>query len=96
MKKPNHKITITREYIKNNGESLDWIKYENISIENKPILIIFPGLTGSVEDPYVFNIVNEGTLNGFYVAIYQMRILDGTFKHLEKPYLCLMDDIDDS
>ena len=96
MKKPKYKISIIREYIKNNGESLDWIKYENISIENKPILIIFPGLTGSVNDPYVFNIVNEGILNGFNVGIYQMRILNDTFKHLEKPYLCLMDDIDDT
>ena len=74
MKKPKYKISIIREYIKNNGQSLDWIKYENISIENKPILIIFPGLTGSVKDPYVFNIINEGILNGFYVTIYQMRI----------------------
>ena len=53
--KINQKISVQRKFIGNNGVCLDWIKYEGINTENSPILIIFPGLTGCVDDPYVIN-----------------------------------------
>ena len=49
--KANHKISVTRKFIGKNGVCLDWIKYEGLNNENNPILIIFPGLTGCVDDP---------------------------------------------
>ena len=36
--RPNHKISVQRKFIGNNGVCLDWIKYEGINIENSPIL----------------------------------------------------------
>ena len=75
--KTKHKISVQRKYIGKNGVCLDWIKYEGINTQNRPILIIFPGLTGSVNDPYVINIANECIINGrFNTCIYQMRLLN--------------------
>ena len=94
--RPNHKISVQRKFIGNNGVCLDWIKYEGINIEKSPILIIFPGLTGSVEDPYVINIANECIINGgFNTCIYQMRLLNDKLR-VDKRYLFLLDDIDEA
>jgi predicted alpha/beta-fold hydrolase len=94
--KPNYKISVERKYIGNNGVCLDWIKYEGINNENKPILIIFPGLTGCVDDPYVINIADECIVNGgFNTCIYQMRLLTDKLK-VDKRYLFLIDDIDEA
>ena len=94
--KINHKISVQRKFIGNNGVCLDWIKYEGINTENSPILIIFPGLTGCVDDPYVINIANECIINGgFNTCIYQMRLLTDKLK-VDKRYLFLMDDIDEA
>ena len=94
--KINHKISVNRKYIGHNGVCIDWIKYEGINNENNPILIIFPGLTGCIEDSYVFNIANECIISGgFNTCIYQMRILSEKLK-VEKRYLFLMDDIDET
>ena len=94
--KTKHKISVQREYIGNNGVCLDWIKYEGINTQNSPILIIFPGLTGSVNDPYVINIANECIINGgFNTCIYQMRLLNDKLK-VENRYLFLLDDIDEA
>ena len=94
--KINHKISVNRKYIGNKGVCVDWIKYEGINNENNPILIIFPGLTGCIEDSYVFNIANECIINGgFNTCIYQMRILSEKLK-VEKNYLFLMDDIEET
>ena len=93
---PKHKITVERKYIGNNGVCIDWIKYEGINTDNKPILIIFPGLTGCIEDPYVINIANECVVKyGFNVCIYQMRLLNDKLK-INKRYLFLIDDIDET
>ena len=94
--KPNHKISVQRKFIGNNGVCLDWIKYEDINTQNSPILIIFPGLTGCVDDPYVINIANECIINGgFNTCIYQMRLLNDKLK-VDKRYLFLIDDIDEA
>ena len=94
--RPNHKISVQRKFIGNNGVCLDWIKYEGINIENSPILIIFPGLTGCVDDPYVINIANECIINGgFNTCIYQMRLLSDKLR-VDKRYLFLIDDIDEA
>ena len=94
--KINHKISVERQYIGNNGVCLDWIKYEGINNENNPIVIIFPGLTGSIDDPYVINIANECIINGrFNTCIYQMRLLSDKLK-IDKRYLFLIDDIDET
>ena len=93
---PKNKITVKRKYIGNNGVCIDWIKYEGIETENKPILIIFPGLTGCIDDAYVINIANECIINcGFNVCIYQMRVLNDKVK-IDKRYLFLIDDIDEA
>ena len=93
---PNHKINVQRQYIGENGVCIDWVKYEGIETKNKPILIIFPGLTGSIEDPYVINIAHECIINcGFNVGIYQMRLLSNKLK-ITKKYLFLIDDIDEA
>ena len=94
--KTKYKISVQRKYIGKNGVCLDWIKYEGINTQNRPILIIFPGLTGSVNDPYVINIANECIINGgFNTCIYQMRLLNDQLK-VEKRYLFLIDDIDEA
>ena len=93
--KPKYKISVERNYIGNNGVCLDWIKYEGINNKDNPILIIIPGLTGSIDDPYVINLANESILNGGYnTCIYQMRLLTDRLK-IEKPYLFLLDDLDE-
>ena len=93
--KPKCKISVERNYIGNNGVCLDWIKYEGINNKDNPILIIIPGLTGSIDDPYVINLANESIVNGGYnTCIYQMRLLTDRLK-IEKPYLFLLDDIDE-
>ena len=74
--KINHKVSVIRKYIGNNGECLNWLKYEIVNNENNPILIIFSGLTGSLDDVYVRNIANECIINGgFNTCIYQIRLL---------------------
>ena len=94
--KINHKISVVRKYIGNNGVCLDWVKYEGINNEKNPIIIIFPGLTGSIEDPYVLNIANECIIEGkFNICIYQMRILSEKLK-VNSRYLFLIDDIDET
>ena len=94
--KINHNILVKRQNIGNNGVCIDWIKYEGINNEKNPILIIFPGLTGSVDDPYVINIANECIVKGgFNTCIYQMRILSENLK-VNKKYLFLVDDIDET
>ena len=93
---PTKKITVRRQMTGENGACLDWIKYEGINNEKNPILIIFPGLTGSVDDTYVINIVDEAILKGgFNTCIYQMRLLTENLK-ITKKYLFLMDDIDEA
>ena len=93
---PNKKITVNRQMTGENGACLDWIKYEGINNEKNPILIIFPGLTGCVDDPYVINIANEAIIKGeFNTCIYQMRLLTENLK-VTKKYLFLMDDIDEA
>ena len=94
--KPDYKINVKRKYIGNNGVCIDWINYEGIETKNKPILIIFPGLTGCIDDAYVINIANECIVNcGFNVCIYQMRVLTEKVK-INKRYLFLIDDIDEA
>jgi len=94
--KPDYKINVKRKYIGNNGVCIDWINYEGIETKNKPILIIFPGLTGCIDDAYVINIANECIVNcGFNVCIYQMRVLTEKVK-INKRYLFLIDDIDET
>ena len=93
---PKQKITVERKFIGSNGVCIDWIKYEGINTQNRPILIIFPGLTGCIDDAYVINIANECILNcGFNVCIYQMRLLHDKLK-INKRYLFLIDDIDET
>ena len=94
--KPKNKISVERKYIGKNGVCIDWVKYEGINNENNPILIIFPGLTGCIDDSYVINIANECIVNGrFNTCIYQMRLLTEKLK-VDRHYLFLLDDIDET
>ena len=92
--KINNKIILNRENISSNGISIDWISYEEINNINGPILIILPGLTGSVNDAYVINLADKAIKEGFIVCIYQMRLLNENVKLPKKKYLFLMDDLD--
>ena len=89
-----NKIIINRQNISSNGLSIDWISYEEINNINGPILIILPGLTGSVNDAYVINLADKAIKEGFIVCIYQMRLLNENVKLPKKKYLFLMDDLD--
>ncbi len=78
-----YNVISRKQPIGNTGVELDWIKYEGINTDNFPILLIIPGLTGGIKDPYVMNLVDIAIKNNFNVVIYQMRLLSEniTFPH---------------
>jgi predicted alpha/beta-fold hydrolase len=80
MVKPEYKVTVTRDLVGEYGVALDWVNFEGNPIQHKPILLILPGLTGSVNDAYVMNICHKGLINGYNVVIYQMRLLNTNVK----------------
>ena len=82
--------------VNNNGTKLYWARFSDMEKENsnEPILLVFPGMTGIVEDGYVQNIVIEGIYKGYNVVIFKMRILDEDFKLNET--FKLYDEIDEA
>ena len=74
-------ITFKEEKIDDEGTTIIWASYNNDpNIHSKPILLIFPGITGKTSDFYIKNIVVEGLENNFDIVIYQMRTLSDKMK----------------
>ena len=97
MVKPEYKVTVTRDLVGEYGVALDWVNFEGNPIQQKPILLILPGLTGSVNDAYVMNICHQGLINGYNVVIYQMRLLNTNVKmNNDRTPLNLFHDIDNA
>jgi predicted alpha/beta-fold hydrolase len=96
--KPKYKVTVTRDVINEYGIALDWVHYDSLPTQSntvKPVLLILPGLTGTVDDAYVMNICDKGLLNGYNVAIYQMRLLNPQVKmNKDGTPVNLFDDLD--
>ena len=80
--------------INNYGLKLYWPYFSNEKekMDDKtPILLILPGMTGTINDPVVRNCSIEGLKKGYHVCVYQMRIISeefsvdesGTFTHKE-------------
>lgn len=90
------KVQVTRQLVGDGGVTLDWVEYQGEPQDNsKPILLILPGLTGSVNDAYVMNMCDRALNNGYNVAIYQMRVLNPDVKlPQDGTYMNLFDDLD--
>ena len=69
-------IIYKEEKINDEGTSIIWVSYKNDkNIHSRPVLFIFPGITGKTSDFYIKNIISTGLENNFDLVIYQMRTL---------------------
>ena len=80
------------------GTKILWAKFSDMTrkFTNEPILFLFPGMTGVVENGYIQNLVIEGLHQGYNVVVYQMRILSEDFRLNETGTFKIYDDIDES
>ena len=86
-------ISFKREYLKceDNGEViLDW-SYPNIDKANDdyrgyPIMILFPGLTGTSNDIYILNAIREAHSHGYVAVVSNHRGFPGTKLKTPKLY----------
>lgn len=72
------KLFFKEEKINPEGTSIIWANYETQNLKdnhNLPILLVLPGITGKITDPYLRNLVINGLNYGYDVVIYQMRTL---------------------
>ena len=94
--KEGKKIVYKVENVNNYGTKIIWAKLSDMKGEftNEPILVLFPGMTGVVEDGYIQNLVLEGLKKGYNVVIYQVRFLSPDFGLNEKGTFKLYEDID--
>ena len=70
------------EKINNYGLRLYWPYFSDekeINDNDTPILLILPGMTGTINDPVVRNCSIEGLKKGYHVCVYQMRIISEDF-----------------
>ena len=88
------KLLFREEKLNNYGLRLYWPYFSNEKEKidnNTPILLILPGMTGTINDPVIRNCSIEGLKRGYHVCVYQMRIISedfsvnesGTFTHKE-------------
>ena len=91
-------LIFAMENVNEYGTKIFWAKYSNMKepSQTQPILILFPGMTGVIEDGYVQNIIIEGLNKGYNVVIFQMRILSEDFGLNETGTFKLYNDIDDA
>ena len=78
----NNKFQFREEKINNYGLRIYWPYFSDqieINDNNTPILLILPGMTGTINDPVVINCLIEGLKNGYHVCVYQMRIISEDF-----------------
>ena len=75
-------LLFREEKINNYGLRIYWPYYSDekeINDNNTPILLILPGMTGTINDPIVRNCSIEGLRKGYHVCVFQMRILSEDF-----------------
>ena len=90
------KIQFREEKINNFGLRLYWANFTDqieINDNNTPILLILPGMTGTINDPVVINCAIEGLKKGYHVCVYQMRIISEDFGVDETQYFTHKEDI---
>ena len=80
------------------GTKILWAKFSYMTkkFTNEPILFLFPGMTGVVQNGYIQNLIIEGLHQGYNVVIYQMRILSEDFRLNETGTFKIYDDIDEA
>ncbi len=86
------------ENVNKYGTKLFWASFSDMKepLNTQPILILFPGMTGIIDDGYVQNIIIEGLNKGYNVVIFQMRILSEDFSLNETGVFKLYEDIDEA
>ena len=75
-------LLFREEKINNYGLRIYWPYYSDekeINDNNTPILLILPGMTGTINAPIVRNCSIEGLRKGYHVCVFQMRILSEDF-----------------
>ncbi len=75
-------LLFREEKINNYGLRIYWPYFSDekeINDNNTPILLILPGMTGTINDPIVRNCSIEGLRKGYHVCVFQMRILSEDF-----------------
>ena len=78
----NRKLQFREEKINNYGLRIYWPYFSDqieINDNNTPILMILPGMTGTINDSVVINCLIEGLKKGYHVCVYQMRIISEDF-----------------
>ena len=78
----NRKFQFREEKINNYGLRIYWPYFSDqieINDNNTPILMILPGMTGTINDSVVINCLIEGLKQGYHVCVYQMRIISEDF-----------------
>ena len=97
-KTPKRKIITTKENVNDEGTKIQWVQYDDENLEekhkNKPLLLIFPGITGVFEDTYCYNLCIAGLDNDYDVVLYLMRTLSDEM-NLSKGYFDYIEDIED-
>ena len=84
------------EKINNYGLRIYWPYFSDkieINDNNTPILLICPGMTGTINDPIVRNCAIEGLKSGYHVCVFQMRILSEDCGVDETQYFTHKEDI---
>lgn len=101
LPKTSKKLKCTEEYVNNEGVKIIWIQYESTPTPNDthslPVLLVLPGITGKISDPYLRNLIFNALNFNYEVVIYQMRTLSEKMKMPldEKKFVNFMDDLDE-
>ena len=91
-------IEFKEEKVDDEGTTIIWASYKNDkNIHSKPVLFIFPGITGKLSDFYVRNAIVEGLNNNFDIVVFQMRTLSEKMKMPKNnKYVDFSEDINNS
>ena len=95
--KSSYNLEFREDKINTYGLTLYWPYFKNSKEpenNNSPILMILPGMTGDITDPYILNISTESLKNGYHVCVYQMRSLSENFGVDESQKFTYKNDID--
>ena len=90
-------LLFREEKINNYGLRIYWPYFSDeieINDNETPILLILPGMTGTINDPVVRNCSIEGLKQGYHVCVFQMRILSEDFGVDETQKFTHKEDID--
>ena len=92
----NRKLLFREQKLNNYGLRLYWPYFseqKEINDNDTPILLILPGMTGTINDPVVINCSISGLKKGYHVCVFQMRILSEDFGVDEKQAFTHKEDI---